>query len=99
MSNPFTGDSSCRRTGGTADSQSGKAQRAWPVSTSRSEPPKAFGARSLSRAEFIASFSVRLSHKFQKLFSRDAAESLWEHACRLTHPVSARRILARIDRA
>jgi len=44
-------------------------------------------------------FFVRLSHKFQKLFSRDAAESLWEHACRWTHPVSARRILATIDRA
>jgi SAM-dependent methyltransferase len=42
---------------------------------------------------------VRLSHKFQKLLSRDAVESLWEHACRWTHPVSARRILATIDRA
>jgi SAM-dependent methyltransferase len=42
---------------------------------------------------------VRISHKFQKLFSRDAAQSLWEHACRWTHPVSARRILATIDRA
>jgi SAM-dependent methyltransferase len=42
---------------------------------------------------------VRLSRKFQKLFSLDAAQSLWEHACRWTHPVSSRRILATIDRA
>jgi SAM-dependent methyltransferase len=42
---------------------------------------------------------VRLARKFQKLFTRDAAESLWEHACRWTHPVSSRRILAAIDRA
>jgi SAM-dependent methyltransferase len=41
---------------------------------------------------------VRLSHKFQKLFSRDAGQSLWEHVCRSTHPVSARRILETIDR-
>jgi SAM-dependent methyltransferase len=41
---------------------------------------------------------VRLSRKFQKLFSRDATQSLWEHACRWTHPVSSRRILATIDR-
>jgi len=40
---------------------------------------------------------VRLSRKFQKLFSRDAAESLWENACRWTHPVNARQILAGID--
>jgi SAM-dependent methyltransferase len=42
---------------------------------------------------------VRFSRKFQKLFSRDAAQSLWEHACRWTHPVSSRRILATINRA
>jgi len=42
---------------------------------------------------------VRLSRKFQKLFSLDAAQSLWEHALRSTHPVSSRRILATIDRA
>ena len=42
---------------------------------------------------------MRLSQKFQKLLSRDAAESLWEHACRSVHPVSYRRILARIDRS
>jgi len=42
---------------------------------------------------------VRVSRKFQKLFCLDAAQSLWEHACRWTHPVSARRILATIDRA
>jgi SAM-dependent methyltransferase len=41
---------------------------------------------------------VRLSRKFQKLFSRDAAESLWENTCRWTHPVNSRRILAGIDR-
>lgn len=41
---------------------------------------------------------MRLSRKIQKLFSRDAAESLLEHACRWTHPVSSRRILASIDR-
>lgn len=53
----------------------------------------------MSRAEFIAFFSVRLSHKFQKLFSRDAAQSLWERACRWTHPLSTRRLLNTIDRA
>jgi SAM-dependent methyltransferase len=42
---------------------------------------------------------VRLSRKLGKLFSLDAAESLWEHACRWTHPVSSSRILATIDRA
>ena len=42
---------------------------------------------------------MQLSRKFQKLFTRDAAESLWEHAWRWTHPVSSRRILATIDRA
>jgi SAM-dependent methyltransferase len=42
---------------------------------------------------------VRLSHKFQKLFSREAVESLWEHACRWTHPVSVQQMLATIDRA
>jgi len=42
---------------------------------------------------------VRLTQKFQKLFTRDAAESLWEHARRWTHPVSSRRILATIDKA
>ena len=42
---------------------------------------------------------MQLSRKFQKLFSFDAAESLWEHACRWTHPVNARRILATLDEA
>ena len=42
---------------------------------------------------------MRLARKFRKLFSLDAAQSLWEHVCRWTHPVSARRILATIDRA
>ena len=41
---------------------------------------------------------MQLSRKFQKLFTRDAAESLWEHARRWTHPVSSRRILGTIDR-
>ena len=44
-------------------------------------------------------FRVRLSRKIQKLFSLDAVQSLWEHICRSTHPVSARRILATIDQA
>ena len=42
---------------------------------------------------------MRLSQKVQKLFSRDAVESLREHAERWRHPVSSRRILATIDRA
>jgi SAM-dependent methyltransferase len=42
---------------------------------------------------------VQLSRKLQKLFSVDAIESLWEHACRWTHPVNARRILATLDRS
>lgn len=42
---------------------------------------------------------MRVSRKFQKLFSFDAVESLWEHVCRWTHPVSSRRILATLDRA
>jgi SAM-dependent methyltransferase len=41
---------------------------------------------------------VRLSRKFQKTFSREAAQSLLEHVCRWTHPVSPRRILGTIDR-
>jgi len=48
---------------------------------------------------FLHHFQVRISQKFKKLGSRDAAQSLWEHACRWTHPVSPRRILATIDRA
>ena len=44
-------------------------------------------------------FFVRLSRKLQKLFSIDAVQSLLEHICRWTHPVSARRILATIDQA
>jgi SAM-dependent methyltransferase len=42
---------------------------------------------------------VRVSRKFQKLLSFDAVESLWEHACRWTHPVRSRRILATLDRS
>jgi SAM-dependent methyltransferase len=41
---------------------------------------------------------VRLSRKIEKLFSVDALRSLWEHACRWTHPVNADKILATIDR-
>ena len=44
-------------------------------------------------------YCVRLSQKLQKLLSLDAGQSLWEHVCRSTHPVSARRILGTIDRA
>jgi SAM-dependent methyltransferase len=44
-------------------------------------------------------YYVRLSQKLQKLLSLDARQSLWEHVCRSTHPVSARRILGTIDRA
>jgi SAM-dependent methyltransferase len=40
---------------------------------------------------------VQLSRKLQKLFSFEPVASLWEHARRWTHPVSARRILATID--
>jgi SAM-dependent methyltransferase len=40
---------------------------------------------------------VRLSRKIQKLFSKDAIASFWEHAGRLTHPVNAQKILAKID--
>jgi SAM-dependent methyltransferase len=42
---------------------------------------------------------MKFSHKLQKLFSREALESLREHAGRWTHPVDASRILATIDRA
>lgn len=40
---------------------------------------------------------MRFSHKFKKLFSYESLESIWEHACRWTHPVSARLILATLD--
>jgi len=40
---------------------------------------------------------VRLSRKIQKLFSTDAIASFREHVGRLTHPVNARKILAKID--
>ncbi|HEY4283529.1 MAG TPA: hypothetical protein VGM62_10740 [Chthoniobacterales bacterium] len=42
-------------------------------------------------------FPVRVSHKIEKLFSIDSAKSLWQQMQRLTHPISARRILATID--
>ena len=41
---------------------------------------------------------VRLSRKIRKLFSVQALESVWEHSVRLLHPVSARKILATVDR-
>ena len=40
---------------------------------------------------------MQLSRKLEKLFSLDTAQRFWEHICRLTHPVSTRRILASID--
>jgi len=42
---------------------------------------------------------VRLSRKIEKLFSFELLESFWEHACRWTHPVNIRQILATIDQA
>jgi SAM-dependent methyltransferase len=42
---------------------------------------------------------VRLSRKFQKLFSFDAVESLWEHMRRWTHPINAQSFLDRLDPA
>ena len=42
---------------------------------------------------------MKLSRKLEKFFSFDAAESLWEHICRWTHPVNSRRILATLDHA
>ncbi len=41
---------------------------------------------------------MRLSHKIRKLFSAEVLQSLWEHSLRLTHPVSAKKILATVDR-
>ena len=42
---------------------------------------------------------MKLSRKFRKFFSREALESIYEHISRALHPVSARRILATLDRA
>jgi len=42
-------------------------------------------------------FTMRLSRKLRKLFSREVVESSWEHAARRMHPVNERRILATID--
>jgi SAM-dependent methyltransferase len=42
---------------------------------------------------------MKLSNKIRKLFSREALESLREHASRWMHPVDSGRILATIDRA
>ncbi len=42
---------------------------------------------------------MRLSQKLQKICSLDAGQSLWEHVCRSTHPVSAQRILGTINRS
>ncbi len=41
---------------------------------------------------------MKLSRKFQKLFTAEALESLWDHARRRTHPVDAGRILRGLDR-
>lgn len=41
---------------------------------------------------------MKLSRKLQKLSSREALESLYEHLSRLLHPVSAQRVLATLDR-
>lgn len=41
---------------------------------------------------------MRLARKIEKLFSADVFLSAWEHVCRWTHPISARDILATIDR-
>ncbi len=42
---------------------------------------------------------MKFSRKVQKIFSSDLLVSVWEHAGRWTHPVSAGRILATLDRA
>jgi SAM-dependent methyltransferase len=42
---------------------------------------------------------MKLSRKLRKLFSRESAESIYEHVSRTLHPVSARRILATLDQA
>jgi len=58
---------------------------------------RSLGRPCLSRTS-LHRYRVRLSRKFRKLLSLDAGQSLWEHVCRSTHPVSARRILGTIDR-
>ncbi|MFN2541037.1 MAG: class I SAM-dependent methyltransferase [Chthoniobacterales bacterium] len=40
---------------------------------------------------------MRLSRKVEKLFSPELLQSGWEHLCRWTHPISARKILGSID--
>jgi SAM-dependent methyltransferase len=40
---------------------------------------------------------MKLARKIQKLFSRDSADSIFEHVNRWTHPVGSRRILATLD--
>lgn len=40
---------------------------------------------------------MKFSRKMQKLFSREAIESLYEHAARWAHPVSTTSILAKLD--
>ena len=42
---------------------------------------------------------MKLSRKVEKLFSFGALQSFWEHVCRWTHPVNARRILSTLDQA
>ena len=41
---------------------------------------------------------MRFARKIDKLFSIELFQSLWEHLRRSTHPISARKILATIDR-
>jgi SAM-dependent methyltransferase len=41
---------------------------------------------------------VRLSRKIEKLLSPEVFLSGWEHVCRWTHPISARAVLATINR-
>jgi SAM-dependent methyltransferase len=43
-------------------------------------------------------FQVRLSRKIEKLFSAELLQSAWEHLRRWSHPISARKILATINR-
>ncbi|HEV2095036.1 MAG TPA: class I SAM-dependent methyltransferase [Chthoniobacterales bacterium] len=40
---------------------------------------------------------MKLARKFQKLFTAEALESLWDHARRWRHPVDVRPILAGLD--
>lgn len=41
---------------------------------------------------------MKLARKFQKLFTAEALQSLWDHARRWRHPVDVRPLLDRLDR-